>query len=224
MQDSKRVRVASVGLGRLNNLRRGFQRMKLITTCAAIAGLLLATGWETAADDAGAASTAPNLTKFFAQPVRVQLGNVEKLSGTADFEDSAGNLSALVLQFVNPDGGEDEPISIPVTGLGGVTAGQIALPEGELEPAEAGIFLLRAWLMDADNQQSNVRTVEIEVVTRRRARVDWTARSARRASSVTTSGRSSVTTSPTTASRLRSARRLRTPRRSCRAASPAWSI
>ena len=134
---------------------------KYLVAAGAVIIMLLACG---GGGEEPASETAPQVTRFFVSPVRIQLGNDEKLGGTVDFEDSDGDLSRLVLQLTGPGGEAETPLEFPLDDFAGQTEGRIEIPETELTVMESGTYRVDAWLVDAKNQRSNVMDREIEVV------------------------------------------------------------
>ena len=129
---------------------------------AATIAMLLACGG--AGSEEEASDTAPKITRFFVSPVRIQLGNNEKLGGTVDFEDPDGDVERLVLQLTGPSGEPEAPLEFELPELVGQTKGNIDIPETDLTVMASGTYRVDAWLEDGQSQRSNIMDREIEVI------------------------------------------------------------
>ncbi len=132
-----------------------------LTVALALAPTLVACDAATTGGAAGGGTTAPRLTNMKLSPVAVPVGQTTVISGTVEFEDGDGNLTTLVLRFLNPDGTRTPDTDIPVQGVAGTTAGTLTLPDITVEPTEAGEYMLEALARDADGQESSVVSVKV---------------------------------------------------------------
>lgn len=134
----------------------------LVVLLVALAASVSASGCEAASEEgASPSATAPVITKFFFTPTRVYVDEASTFDCKVGFQDSDGDVEAIVLRIATPSGAQAPDQTIPAT-TAGQTSGELTF-SFEATADEVGDYVFEVTLVDAAGQASSPKSQKLSV-------------------------------------------------------------